>query len=310
MQHRVIDPKSSKLRIFALNQMLKQTVKPDRLSLDKGLSAMRARMDRVGKVMSLAPRVANRQDKIDHVEVEWLLPRRCNESRCLLYFHGGGYAIGSPLSHRAMVSWLAASLNVKVLTFHYRKAPEHPFPAALEDAITVYRWLLENGFRSQGIAFAGDSAGGGLVFSTLLNLKGLELEMPAAAVGISPWLDLTLSGSSLSSNKTKDHILSHGLLEQYAALYAGAEDRAQPQLSPLFGDLSGLPPILLQVGSDEVLLDDSIRMMQQLHQARVSVTLEEWRDMQHVWHFTSRFLSEGRGALKGVANFIEAVWNT
>lgn len=305
MEHRVIDPKSSKARIFLVNQMLKQSIRPDKISLDRDLSKIRERMDNTGRFLNLAPGVFHQQQTIEGIHTEWLNTTNCNQTKCLLYFHGGGYAIGSPQSHRGMVSWLAKNLNIRVLTFYYRKAPEHPFPAAGEDALAIYQWLLNNGFNSKDIAFAGDSAGGGLVFSTLLNIKEQGLQMPATAVGISPWLDLTLSGASIHKNGTKDYILSHSLLEQYADIYSGWRERRHPLISPLFGDLSGLPPILLQVGTDEVLLDDSIRMMHKLNEAGVKVVLEEWQDMQHVWHYTSRFLSDGRSALKSAAAFMQ-----
>lgn len=305
MDYRIVDSHISKAKIRLINEMLKRAVKPEQVSVMQEIVPMRSRMDRVGMAMTQAPGVFHEQFSIKHVAVEWLYTVPASEKKVLLYFHGGGYVTGSPVSHRAMVSWLAKRLQCRVLTFQYRKAPEHPFPAASEDAVLIYRWLLENGYDASGIAFAGDSAGGGLVFSTLLRIKQHEMPMPSCAVGISPWLDLTMSGESMRSRGHRDFILSHSMLDQFADLYVGNRDRRHPLVSPLFGDVAGFPPVLLQVGSDEVLLDDSVRMMHHLHEAGVDVRLEEWRNMQHVWHFTSRFQQGGKGALKHIAEFLK-----
>jgi len=192
-----------------------------------------------------------------------------------------------------------------VLYFDYRLAPEHPFPAALDDAIAAYRWLVTR-FERRHIAFAGDSAGGGLLVATMMRLRDEGVELPRAAVALSPWADLTLAGGSLRSNADADPMLDPdnmpGLVRNYCA---GAEPH-DPYISPIYGDPAGLPPTLIQVGSDEILRDDAVRMAEKMRAAGCAIELEVWEKMPHVWHLYARIIPEGRRAVARIGEFLQA----
>ena len=192
--------------------------------------------------------------------------------------------------------------NIRSLVINYRLAPEHPHPAALEDAITAYRWLLTQGYDPSQIVIAGDSAGGGLALAALLALLDAGEPLPAGAVCISPWTDLALTGASMRSKAKVDHILDPNSLEMYARYYAGIDEVTSPLLSPLYADLKGLPPLLIQVGGDEILLDDATRLAEQAREAGVDVTLEIWDEMFHVFQLVS-FLPETQKAVKHITDF-------
>jgi monoterpene epsilon-lactone hydrolase len=191
-----------------------------------------------------------------------------------------------------------------VLCIDYRLAPEHPFPAALDDAVAAYRWLLADGADPRRIAIIGDSAGGGLTFGTLLRLRDEGVAMPAAAAGISPWTDLALTGETLRTNAEADPMLNAAQAPAYARLYLGEADPKHPYASPLYGDARGLPPSLIQVGSDEILLSDAERLAANLRQAGVITELEIWPRMPHVWHLFVRVLPEARRAISQIGDFV------
>lgn len=236
------------------------------------------------------------------VAAEWIA---APDAGCgvLLYLHGGAYTLGSINSYRELVARLARAAGLRGLAINYRLAPEHPFPAALEDATTAYDWLLAQGVEPDQIIVAGDSAGGGLVLSTLVALRDAGSVLPAGAICISPWTDLTLSGPSIKSKAHVDLILDEDSLEMYAKLYAGEREPSSPLISPLFARLSGLPPLLILVGSDEILLDDARRCADRARQARVHVTLEVWDEMFHVFPLFP-FLPETKKAVGHIAEFI------
>ncbi len=224
----------------------------------------------------------------------------------MLYLHGGGYVIGSPRSHRHLAAAIATAAGSSALLLEYRCAPEAPFPAAVDDAVAAYRWLLDQGVSAGGIAIAGDSAGGGLTVATLLALRDAGLALPAAGVCISPWVDLTCSGASYATKAVADPIVKRAGVDEMARAYLGAADRRTPLASPLFADLRGLPPLLIQVGSEEVLLDDSVQLAERARAAGVDTTLEVWDQMIHVWHWFLPLLDEAEEAVAAVGRFAGA----
>ncbi|MGI9309187.1 MAG: alpha/beta hydrolase [Gammaproteobacteria bacterium] len=238
----------------------------------------------------------------------WAIPEGAREGRALLYFPGGGFMIGSPLTtHKDMIWRLAQAANCRVLALDYRLAPRYPFPAALEDAVKAYQWLLGQGYRSENLVIAGDSAGGNLVFGAALKLRAAGLSLPAALVALSPWTDLTVSGESTLYNADKDLILpGRKDLLKGAHVYLNGADGADPLASPLFGKFDGFPPTLIQVGSEEVLLDDSRRLSEKLAAAGVNVQLDVWEKMPHVWHIGARFIPEGKRAIAEIGTFVKA----
>ncbi len=242
---------------------------------------------------------------IDGIEGVETLVRHARTDCCVLYFHGGGYAFGSEPLVRDFTWRLGAATGIGVLYFDYRLAPENPFPAAVEDAAKVYRWLAKRMDPSR-IVFVGDSAGGGLVFATLHKMRDEGHALPRAAVAISPWTDLALTGSSLRTNARADPMMDVRNLPAFAAHYLGGADPRHPYASPIYGDPSGLPPVLIQVGSDEILRDDAVRMAEKLRAAGGDVKLEEWPRMPHVWHHYARLIPEGRRAIERIGHFVQA----
>jgi monoterpene epsilon-lactone hydrolase len=225
--------------------------------------------------------------------------------RHILYLHGGGFISGSSSLYRHVTWRFAAAASAGLLSVDYRLAPEHPFPAALEDAVTAYRWLLAEGADTRHIVVMGDSAGGNLAFAMLLKARDEGLPLPAAAVGLSPWLDLALTGPSLRLNADADPMVNAGDAPRLVEYYLRGADPRDPYASPLYGDPAGLPPTLLQVGSDEVLRDDSVRMAEKLRAAGCHVELEIWPSMPHVWHLFAPVLPEARQAIARVGSFLE-----
>jgi acetyl esterase/lipase len=224
------------------------------------------------------------------------------EAGTLLYLHGGGYFACSPFTHRSVTA-AYATRGLKVFAPDYRLAPEHPFPAAVDDALAVYRALLDGGIAPGTLAIGGDSAGGGLARATLLGAKAEGLPMPACALLFSPWTDLAGTGASLQTNQKRDAMLVSGKLREGARFYLNGADPMNPLASPLYGDFSGLPPLLIQVGDTEILLDDSTRLAAAARAAGVPVDLKIWPNMPHVWQVSQFFLPEARTALDEAAAF-------
>jgi epsilon-lactone hydrolase len=242
------------------------------------------------------------------VPAEWLDRPAVPTTNVLIYLHGGAYALGSMDTGRPLAALLGAAANARVLNVEYRIAPEHPCPAAVDDVVAAYRWVLEQGTTADHVAFVGDSAGGGLVVSSLVAIRESELPLPAAAVCLSPWSDLTLSTESLETNAAKDPQISRETLAALAPHYLGNRDAKDPVASPVFADLRSLPPLLIQVGTDEVLLDDAIALGRAASQAGVDVTLETWDRMFHVWHFYAPRLEPASDALHHVGEWIAERW--
>jgi acetyl esterase/lipase len=225
--------------------------------------------------------------------------------RLVLYLHGGAYVAGSPALYRDFIWRVATASRSRVVVPDYRLAPEHPFPAALDDAVNAYRWLLHGGASPQRIALMGDSAGGGLVLGALLRLRDEGAPLPGAAVALSPWTDLALTGESLRRNAGLDAIVDPAEMPRFAGYYLGGADPHTPYASPLYGDPTGLPPTLIQVSDEETLLDDSVRLAERMRAAGCDVSLEVWPRMPHVWQTWARVVPEARRALVRIGAFVQ-----
>ena len=239
------------------------------------------------------------------VSAEWISTPGVAEDRVVMYLHGGGYMIGSMRTHRSPLSYLSRVSDARVLGLNYRLAPEHPFPAAVEDSVAAYRWLLAEGVSPRRIAIGGDSCGGGLTIATLVALKYFGDPLPAAGISHSGWTDLAHTGDTFETKAEEDPLIDKEMLEGMAAAYLGDRSRTTPLASPYYADLQGLPPLLVQVGTAEVLLDDSLRLADRAKEAGVDVTLEVWDDMPHVWQAFASFLSEAREALDHCGQFVQ-----
>jgi epsilon-lactone hydrolase len=238
------------------------------------------------------------------ITAERIVPHAAPYDHHLVYLHGGGYIAGSPAVYRHLAWRIALAAGAQVLAPDYRLAPEHPFPAALDDALAAYLWLLDEGVESHQVALVGDSAGGGLLFSLLLRLRDENRPLPAAVAAISPWTDLALTGASLRRHAKADPMLDVAELPRVAQSYLAGADPRHPWASPIYGDLGGLPPVLLQVGSDEILHDDAVRLAERLDRAGGTVRLEIWPRMPHVWHLFAPMLPEARRAIGHIGGFL------
>jgi acetyl esterase/lipase len=227
-------------------------------------------------------------------------------NRHILFVHGGGFVAGSPALYRHVTWRFAAAARASLFAITYRLAPEHPFPAALDDSMTAYRSLLSKGADPRHVAVMGDSAGANLVFAMLLKARDEGLPLPAAAVGLSPWVDLALQSPSIKRNAAADPMLNAADVPQLAESYLQGADPSTPYASPVYGDLRGLPPTLIQVGSDEILHDDAVRMAEKLRASGCHVELEVWPRMPHVWHLFATIMPEGRQAIARVGTFLNA----
>lgn len=265
---------------------------------------MRARFEGMAGTFPFPEDVQRTAVDVDGVPGEWIAAPGANAAIAVLYLHGGGYVIGSIATHRDLCARISRASGARVLALDYRLAPEAPFPAAIEDATKAYRWLLRTGARPEGTVIAGDSAGGGLTLATLVALRDAGDPLPAAAVCLSPWVDLEGTGDSMTSKADADPIVARDPLKQMAQAYLGDADPRSPLASPLYADLRGLPPLLIQVGTSETLLDDSIRVADRARQAGVQVTLEPWDDMIHAWQIFAPMLPEGQQAIDRIGAFI------
>jgi acetyl esterase/lipase len=239
------------------------------------------------------------------VDGEWISPANVPEDNAILYFHGGGFRLGSVTSHRDLMAQIALASGCRVLAINYRLAPEHRFPAALDDALAAYGWMLDCGLKSENVAFAGDSAGGNLVLAAMLALRERGLPLPVSAVLMSPWTDLAATGSSYVSRAEADPIHQRSMILALAKNYLGGQgDPYDPLVSPLYADLAGLPPLLIQVGDRETVLDDSVMFADLARAAGVDVSLEVWDGMIHVFQMFGAELPEARQAIASIAQFL------
>jgi len=266
------------------------------------IAEQRTRQERSTRFLRSPKQVRFQKTSDPGVPSEWI-ELSGSEPGIILYLHGGAFALGSVNSHREFISRVVKETNCKALAVNYRLAPENPFPAALDDAIKAYEWLLNNGYRPSQICIAGDSAGGGLTISTLLALQEKGIPLPAGVFCFSPWFDLMLSGNSIIENEKVDPILSGEVLKKYTEYYIGDHQPTEHFISPLFADLNGLPPLLIHSGRDEILLDDSVRFYEKARNAGVDVSLTIWDDMFHVFQLFS-FLPATKESLKQFSAFV------
>lgn len=238
------------------------------------------------------------------VPCEWITAEGARDDAAVLYLHGGGYCLGSLNTHRAHVARLSAVTRARGLNVDYRLAPEHPFPAAVDDAVAAYRWLLAQGVAPARIVVAGDSAGGGLTVATLVALRDAGDPLPAGGVCLSPWIDLEGIGESMASKAAADPMVQLAGLQRLAAAYLGDTHARTPLASPLYADLRGLPPLFVQVGTTETLLDDSVRLAERARAADVDVELEQWDDMIHVFQMFAPMLPEADEALAKIGAWV------
>jgi len=241
----------------------------------------------------------------DGVAAEWITNPNVVNDQILFHLFGGGYVMGTLDTRRRIPFFLGRVSKLRCLNIGYRLAPEHPFPAALEDSIKAYRWLLSTGIAPENIVFSGASAGGGLAIATVLKLRELGVPLPAALVLISPWVDLALTGDSLKKNAKFEPNITKPMLRSIAMAYLRGKDPKNPLVSPLYADLKGLPPMLIQAGSIEVLLDDSVRLAEHAKASGVEVKLEVWEGMTHVFQSYGDSLTDSRQAIENIGNFIQ-----
>jgi len=238
------------------------------------------------------------------VPCQWITAPDVPQDRLIIYYHGGAYAACSPTTHQDLISRLSRASGAAALGVDYRLAPEHPFPAAVDDSIAAYNWALGHGFEPSNIVLAGDSAGGGLVLSVLLAARDAGVPLPAAGVCYSPWVDLECTGESMAANDHLDDFIKYGGLSARAQSYLGGSDPKHPWASALYADLTGLPSLMVHVGSAETLLDDSTRLVEVARKAGVDVTLKIWEDMVHVWQAFASILPEGQQSIEECGAFI------
>lgn len=271
-----------------------------------GWAERRARIEEVGAVWPVASDITLEPVQVGEIACEWSLAPGADPSRVLLFFHGGGYGSGSIVSHRRMVTEAGRAAQARTFAVAYRLAPEHPFPAAYDDALSVWRFLLSQKLAAQRIAIGGDSAGGGLTIALMNRLRDSGEALPGCAWLVSPWTDLTMTGDTLVTKDAVDPLIHKSYLEELAQAYVPPDiSRTDPRVSPLFADLRGLPPLLIQVGSAETLLADSARLAAAAGAADVSVTMEVWPHMIHAWQLWNAHLEDGRRALQHAGSFIQ-----
>ena len=275
---------------------------------DTPVSEMRADWDRL--FPSPGEGVELRADTAAGVEVLWVVPPEAGPARVLLYFHGGGYKLGSVTSHRDLMARVGAAARCRVLGVNYRLAPESHFPAPLDDAVAVYDWLIAAGVQPSQLALGGDSAGGGLAAALALSLRDRGGALPAAAVLLSAWTDLTAQGESYTTRAQADPIHQRAMILATARQYLGPDgDASNPLASPLFGRLAGLPPLLLQVGDRETVLDDSTRFVAKVRAAGGRAELEVYPNMIHVFQQFAAEIPEARQAIAAIGRFLRDVWD-
>jgi monoterpene epsilon-lactone hydrolase len=270
------------------------------------IAQMRADSDARGAELA---KKANRQVKAEKVsangvDAEWLTTPDVSADKAILYLHGGGYVIGSIESHRHFAAEAGRQAGARTLIINYRMAPEHPFPAAVDDTVAAYRYLLDSGIAAKNICIAGDSAGGGLVVGALLAIKDAKLPLPGCGWCISPWVDMEALGQSFADRAATDPQVQKATIQFMAQTYLNGADPRHAYAAPIYGDLRGLPPLMIQVGSIETLLDDSLQLARKCALDDVPATLEVWPEMVHIWHIWFPMLTAGQRALESGGAFV------
>lgn len=271
----------------------------------KGPQELRAALAKTFSGFPSAGSVTCQEVGIGGVKAEWIGAPNAAADRVILYLHGGGYVMGSIETHRELMARVSKAALARCLALDYRLAPENPFPAAVNDATAAYRWLLGQGIKPGRIVIAGDSAGGGLTLATLIALRDLGLQTPAAGVCLSPWTDLEGTGESMRTRAAQDPIVSREMIVTLAKLYVGENgDMHDPLAAPLYADFTDLPPLFIQVGDAETLLDDATRIAERAEEGGVDVTLQIWEEMPHVWQWFAPILPEGQEAIDKIGEFV------
>jgi monoterpene epsilon-lactone hydrolase len=286
---------------FCIRVLLTRFLRPP-----SSIEAARRSLERAGRFVPRPPRGTDTVTvDCGGVKAERVVTAASRPDRHVLYLHGGSYVLGWPGLYRDLTWRIAAFCRARVWCIAYRLAPEHPFPAALDDAVAAYRWLLAQGADPRRIALMGDSAGGGLVLATMMRLRDEGVALPAAAAVVSPWTDLALTGESFRLNAATDPLVPVELAPAAVDLYLAGADPRHPYASPLYGDATGLPPTLIMVGGDEVLRDDAVRMADKMRAAGCHVEIEVWPHMWHVWHMFLRAMPEAKAAIARIATFMQ-----
>ena len=286
-------------------QAIIQQLKANPLLEQPEIEAVRAGFEQMGTMFPVSADVKCEPVTAGTVGAEWVTAPGAASDRVILHLHGGGYVIGSINTHRALAAGLSRAAKARVLLIGYRLAPEHPHPAAVEDATAAYRWLLAQGLSPKRIAIAGDSAGGGLTIATLVALRDAGEKLPAAGVCLSPWVDLEGIGDSMTTKAELDPMVKKDGLVQLATLYLGGKHPRTPLAAPLYADLSGLPPLLILVGTWETLLDDASRIAERARKAGVDVTYEPAEGMIHVWQLFAPMLDEGKQSIERIGQYVQ-----
>jgi epsilon-lactone hydrolase len=298
----------SRLLIFAVRNrhLFQGRLRPEVITDETDTDQLREQFLRGARKMGAVPDgIEVTPERVEGTHAEWIRPAGANRDRIILYTHGGGYVSGNCDDHRMHVAKLVQASGVAALLFDYRLAPEHPAPAAVEDTVAAYRWLLTTGTRPANIVIAGESAGGGLCLASLVAIRDQGLPLPCAAVAASPWLDLTCSADSYVRNARRDISLL-GSWDVWSRYYAGAMDPRSPWISPIYADLHGLPPVMIQVGTNEIMLDDAARFAALARDAGVDVTLRVWPGMVHCFAFFSPLFPEATAGMNQLGAFIRA----
>ncbi len=286
---------------FVIN-LLKERAAQD---IKERVEKERTGMEELAKMVKVPKDVNCEPIDVAGISAEWISAPEAKDEKVILYLHGGGYILGSINSHREFVSRISRISKARVLIIDYRLAPEHRFPAAVEDAYMAYQWLIEDQeIAPNNLIIAGDSAGGGLTLATLINLRDKGIPLPTAAVCLSPWTDLGLTGESYKTKARIDPMVTIDGLMFDTQLYLGDTDYTNPLASPLYGDLKGLPPLLILVGTAEVLLDDSVKIAKKAKKAGVDVILDIWDDMPHVFPLFAAFAPEGEQGIEKIGEFM------
>jgi len=276
---------------------------------NKTIDQLRKETEYAGKKIPLPKNARFKRVSVGNIDAEWITCGEVQTDNIFMFFHGGGYYRGSIAATRATVARISGEAKVRCLSIEYRLAPEYPFPAAIEDTYTAYTWLLKEGIDPKQIIVSGQSAGGGLCLALLIKLKEENFCQPKGAVALSPWTDLTQSGKTMKSNADIDPVISKKYLDRMANLYLAKTPSISPLASPLYGELSGLPPLLVQVGSAETMLDDSRRFFEKAKEAKVDVQIEVYKDMFHGWHGSAHILKDGEKAIKNIGLFCRNLFN-
>jgi acetyl esterase/lipase len=271
------------------------------------IEVMRQGMEQAMAAIPLLPGLETEKVSLNSVPGEWVRMPGVATDKVLLFLHGGAYTMGSIPTYRDLASRLSQASGVQVLLVDYRLAPEHPYPAAIEDALKAYNWLLHNGFAPSQIAIGGDSAGGGLTLATLLSIRQAgDGPLPAAAILLSPWADLSNSGESYTSRASVDPVIKPGDDTRHIKDYARAHNVRNPLISPVYANLQNLPPLMIHVGNDEVLLDDSTRVAKNAKAAGIEVQLKVWEDMWHVFQAYAMMLPEAQQSINELGAFVHS----